>query len=298
LSKSFSILIISYNTGDYLGHSLSNLFPGEASDDINAQVVVYDCGSSDTTPLVLARYSDKITLLGDGGNRGFSHAVNQGLEACDGDWILLANGDVVIGPEKLASMQDIATRLDAPAVIGFSQINEKGFPQLTWGEQPRVASESQRKKQTALYNRGEGHWPQSSGLLEVGWISGSLIFGSKESWQQAGEWNESYFIFFEDADWCMQARKNGVDIYFSSEVQLLHGHGQSAVSRPLLAQAAYRHAQGLYWSRHGAYWERCLISTMLAYRWLSWLLMGGKEGRKKIQYLRQLKKRPPGGAMQ
>ncbi|MBE7558520.1 glycosyltransferase family 2 protein [bacterium] len=284
-----SVLIVSFNSGEHLAHTLSKLCtPG-----CGAQVLVWDNGSGDSTPLILERHQDRVARLGDGRNYGYAYAVNRLLSAATGEWWLLINGDVIVDGEKLEQMVQAAKGLPQPCLVGFGQMNENGTPQLTWGNRPRLATEGERRRRTRAFSRGEGAWPAES-PMEVDWLSGSLVFGSRESWRQAGDWDEAYFLFFEDAEFCLSAKERGVRIFYDGRVRVLHGHGKSMETRPALARAAYRHAQRIYWMRHGSGWERLLARLYLAgWRALWWADMTPL-GRTLLEHYRRLQRRRPG----
>ena len=292
MPASVSVLIVSFNTGEYLAHTLNNLVgDGAVGDDLSVEVVVFDNGSEDSTPLVLRRHEDKLIRLGDGRNYGYSPAVNAAFEASSGEYILLINGDVVANRDKLRQALDALPA--EPCVMGIGQINEKGFPQLTWAPELRIGSESARRARTDRYRRGHGHFPEEPAPVPVGWVSGSAILARRDAWQKVGPWNEEYYLFFEDADWCNMARSRGVNVWFHPGVHLLHGHGRSMHTRPALAEAAYRYAQGIYWRRWGRPWERAFMRTYLAAKRLRWHL-GGNRGREVLDVYAKLAARRPG----
>ena len=288
-----SVLIVSFNSGEHLAHTLTKLVGPDVEPGPDVEVRVWDNGSGDATPLVLERYAGRITVLGDGRNYGYAHAVNGLVATATGDWLLLINGDVVVSRGKLAEMIAAAESLPQPCLVGFGQMNENGTPQLTWGDRPRLASESERRSRTRAYRRGQGAWPAPS-PLEVDWISGSLVFGSCDAWRRAGDWNEEYFLYFEDTEFCLAARRAGVKIFYHGGVRVLHGHGVSMNTRPAIARAAYRHAQRLFWSRHGSAWEKTMVRFYVAAWRTAWRLRLTPLGGPMARAYAQLQQRRPG----
>src|SRR3954469_18167749 len=86
--RRLGIVIVTYNSGDEIGSCL------DAAIATGADVVVVDNGSSDETLGQVRRRG--AALIANPDNRGFAAAVNQGIRAVTGDFILLLNPDAVL----------------------------------------------------------------------------------------------------------------------------------------------------------------------------------------------------------
>lgn len=58
-------------------------------------------------------------------------------------------------------------------------------------------------------------------------ITGCLICFDKSVWNQVGKWNESYFLYFEDADYCERCRRKGLKLLYDPNIVLWHKVSQS-----------------------------------------------------------------------
>ena len=75
------------------------------------EILVVDNGSQDDSVAVARQFGARVLALPE--NRGFCHAVNQGLNAASGDWIAILNNDVEVSGNWLATLLDRASRADA-----------------------------------------------------------------------------------------------------------------------------------------------------------------------------------------
>jgi glycosyltransferase involved in cell wall biosynthesis/SAM-dependent methyltransferase len=102
----FSIVVPSYNQGEYIGSTLDSVLTQSGS-DFSLEVLVYDGGSGDGTVDVLRKYkSDKRLHWISRPDRGQANAINQGLKAAKGDILAYLNSDDVYYPETLARVAD------------------------------------------------------------------------------------------------------------------------------------------------------------------------------------------------
>ena len=86
------------------------------------ELIIVDNGSTDGTPDYLAGVSDManmpVTVITNATNRGFPAAVNQGLKAARGEYLVLLNNDVIVTDgwlEQLIGLVNAKTGLDAEA---------------------------------------------------------------------------------------------------------------------------------------------------------------------------------------
>jgi len=86
-----------YNESKRLGATLDQIFSCIAERDWDAEVIVVDDGSSDTTAQVVQRYAKtnpSLRLLTNPGNRGKGHSVRSGMLHAQGDILLFSDADL------------------------------------------------------------------------------------------------------------------------------------------------------------------------------------------------------------
>src|SRR3989344_3855328 len=98
-----SVIIVNYNTGDYLRRCLQSL--GPACNQLNCEAIVVDNSSSDGSEQAVNQFSG-ITLIKNSRNVGFAKANNIGIKKAQGEYILLLNPDTKVEENTLKVMVD------------------------------------------------------------------------------------------------------------------------------------------------------------------------------------------------
>ncbi len=266
MQRDLSIVIVHYRTPDLLRRLLQSLQEAGRLE----QTVVVDNGSPDFDAHVFqAEFPAQFVSLPV--NRGYSFAVNRGVERTGGDPILLLNADVSITGGEIERLLRIWQGLPCPGALGPLHRNSQGRPQQTFGKYPTLWNEWGRKCLEKSLRRGRACATRRfektcRGTREVAWISGSCLLISREALQTVGPWDEDYFLYFEDMDWCLRAREAGYRIYHTGEVCVRHEHGASMALAPKETQIHYRQSQLRFFSK---YWNPVLRDVLYLYLWLA-----------------------------
>lgn len=64
-------------------------------------------------------------------------------------------------------------------------------------------------------------------LAETDFISGCLMIFDKAVVESIGYWDEGYFLYYEDADYCVRAKKKGLKLYYDPLIVMWHKNAQS-----------------------------------------------------------------------
>jgi GT2 family glycosyltransferase len=125
-------------------------------------------------------------------NRGYGHALNRGCELAKGDYLLLLNADVLLPPDSLERLVSLAE--SSPNTI---------FSPHTYLPDGSLDTIGNQMHYTALTSR-------SRMLSETCTLSGAALFVSNQVWQSLGGFDEDYFLYHEDTDFCLRARLLGI----------------------------------------------------------------------------------------
>jgi N-acetylglucosaminyl-diphospho-decaprenol L-rhamnosyltransferase len=256
-----SIVIVSFNARADLERCLGSL--EAAPPAVPHEVVVIDNASTDGAPAMIASRFPWVRLVTPGRNLGFAAANNVGLRQATGRLVLLLNPDTVV---PAGAIDRLCARLDArpdAAALGPRLVDGRGRAELSWGRLPGPFAEGWQKLVGWLHERGV---PPFSRLVErrarreraVDWVSGACLLVRRTDAEAAGLFDERFFLYWEDADFCAALRALGRRVLFSPVAEVTHARGRSGTGRGAAVAAHYRRGQLAFYAKHHPAWTGLL----------------------------------------
>jgi len=248
-----SIIVVTYNCESWVGRCLESL-PG-ALQGLDAEVVVVDNASADSSADIVAHGYPDAKLLRNAVNTGFAAAVNLGARQASSDWILLLNPDMQARPGSLRALYEFAQTTPGRGLYGGRTLRPDGGvePSSCW-DLPTLWStfcfaaglSTLRPRSTFFDPESMGTWARDS-VREVGMITGCLLLVPREVWNSLGGLDERYFVYGEDADFSARARAAGWRPTITPDAEVVHAIGissnQSSSKMPLLLAGKITYAQ-------------------------------------------------------
>lgn len=231
--KDLSIIVVTYNSRNYIGNCLSSIF--KAVSNLSSEVIIVDNNSQDGTIDYIKRYFQDLKLIVNKENLGFAFAVNQGIKASQGSHILLLNPDTVVNPDTISCMLDFIDKKEKCGAIGCLIKNTDGSIQPSFGNFPSIITEFFQnlglyklipKGRVIPYNIFTRH--KFKKIHRVDWAGGSCLMLKKEAINKVGLLDENFFLYLEEVDWCYRAYKMGFKIFFFPNVFTIHHLRKSA----------------------------------------------------------------------
>ena len=247
-----SIITVNYNSS---GNTIKLLESLKNQTDKDFNVFVVDNNSEDVKKLMEYRTDEtNIVFVNNDKNLGFSGGNNVGIKKALGDgadWILLLNNDTWVENDFIHRLK---ANLEGKGGIMGLAINE-GNPNASHGQGRTVyAGKIQWLKPTLI------HTPTSQvGYPQVYAIGGAMAI-RKKVFEKIGFLDEKYFLYFEDADYSVRARKAGVPVEFAPEIRVYHSVSASTkkLGSPMLLRYHYRNA--LYFNfKNGPWYIKLLV---------------------------------------
>ena len=237
-----SVVIVSYNVRDLLKGCLDSLLEtldgsGWGAPPRDFEVWVVDNASCDGSADMVHRAFPRAQVIASRSNLGFAAANNLALSKCQGRYLLLLNPDTLIRPQAIGAL--IAHLEDHPEVgiVGPKLVYPDGelqhsafaFPTLTMAFldffpiNHRLAdSRLNGRYSQALYERG---------AFPIDHPLGAALAARREVWEGLGPLDEDFFMYCEEIDWCMRARRVGWQIHCVPSAEIVHLGGASASQR-------------------------------------------------------------------
>ena len=220
-----SAVIVTYNALPWIERSLESL------EGTGAEVIVVDHGSTDGT-LELVRERFPAARVIEQENRGLGGGSNTGMRAASGRYYLLLNSDAWLQEGALEKLVAFADEHPEAAVVGPRLLNPdgslqrsvRGFPSV-W----RLATEyfflrklaPRSRVLNAFYAGGFDH----DAVREAEFVMGSAMLVRRDAADAVGLFDEDFFMFNEESDWCYRFLGAGWKVLFYPEAEVFHVGG-------------------------------------------------------------------------
>ena len=194
------------------------------------RVIVVDSGSSDGGPALAAERGAEVVALD--GNRGFGAGCNAGIERVTEAVTAFVNPDVELlddGLARLAADAVAGGALLAPRLLnadGSVQDSAHPLPGRIGGLLPALLP---RRLLPVRYEPWRGDSPRT-----VGWAVAACIAGRTDELRALGPFDPDAFLFYEDLELCLRARRAGIATILRPDVAVRH-LGGAATGRSLAA---------------------------------------------------------------
>jgi GT2 family glycosyltransferase len=245
-----AIIIVSYNTREDLSRCLDSLHAAPPA--ATHEIVVVDNGSTDGSADTVRRFPN-VRLIESGGNAGFARANNIGIRATFSANLLLLNSDTIV---PAGAIDRLLAELDANpevAVVGPRIVDDKGRAELSFGRMMGPFNEFRQKRL--------GRGPVDELTRRRGypdWVSAACLLVRRADAEAVGLFDERYFMYTEDVDFCAAIRARGRKVLFSPDTEIVHLRGRSAATVPDQTNAAYRRSQIAFYEKHHPFWAPLL----------------------------------------
>ena len=282
-----AIIVVAFNSAESIDGLLASVRTAWPSGE--PEVIVVDNDSTDNTRELVGAHSD-VRLVRQP-NAGYAAGVNTGVAAAPAaSAYFILNADVRLGsgcvPPLLAAVAEPGVGIAAPLVVtpeGGRQDSLRRQPSL-----PRALGLNwTRVPLFSEYVTGDAAYQEPG---DVDWALGAALMFSRGCYEAIGPWDESFFLYSEETDFCLRARDRGWRTRFVPDSTVMHqggGSGRSAATHQMLILNkvrlyARRHSRAAAW----AYWAATIASEA------TWLLRGQAESRAAIRALVHPAERP------
>jgi N-acetylglucosaminyl-diphospho-decaprenol L-rhamnosyltransferase len=268
-SRRLDVLVVAYKSEGEIGALLASL----------AQVMPYGTrvliwSNSDVAELRGAVAEAKaidpsfVHVYGDGSNSGFAAGCNRLAELSSAESVMFLNPDTVM--HRFTESALASTAIIAPLVV-----DAHGTQQRTFGRERTLPREAGIR----LLRRDERiEWP--SRRTQVGFCSGACFVVDRLKFLQMGGFDTSYFMYYEDLDFCRRWRRAGGTVVVEPEFVVMHIGGASASKNMLVAlQRSFESAAKYHSKSHAHLVAFTAVALLEAAAKAALSLMAGRVGR-------------------
>lgn len=243
MKTDLSIIILNYNTKQLTIDAVSSIEKNylEEVKGERFEVIVTDNASPDGSLDEFKKYAKKTKIksfhvVDNGGNIGFSKGNNNGLKFAKGRYVLFLNPDTIVYPKTLSRIIEFmdehpdagaaTCKVEIPAG-GIDEASHRGFP-TPWNAFTHFSGLERVFPKSRLFAGYLQGWKNLEIVHEVDAISGAFLMVRRDIGEKIGWWDEEYFFYGEDIQFCYNVRKLGYKIYYIPDVSILHYGGVSS----------------------------------------------------------------------
>jgi GT2 family glycosyltransferase len=261
------VIVVTWNSAKVLPGFLAALPDGMAG--LDWRLVVADNDSADDTVEVLAKLAPDATVVQTGRNAGYAAGVNAALEAAGERGVaLICNPDIRM---RQGCAKRLVDSLGDGVGIAVPLLYEEGRDTPHFSLR-RESSVLRALGEAVIGNRRAGRFPRLSELVtdpgayrrptRADWATGALMAISAECRAACGPWDESFFLYSEETEYCLRARDLGYATQLEPSAEAVHLGGDSQVSPRLWSLLTVNRVR-LYRRRHGAVATACFRAAVL-----------------------------------
>lgn len=238
MKPELSIITVGYKSEKTIGPFLDSIQKNR--DGIAKEVIVVDNFPGDKGASIAEKHPLKPMVIRNTENVGFSTAINQGIKISKGNYILIINPDTRIIGSALKHLLDFATKTPKLGAVVPRLLNNDGSVQPSCFKFPTISNAIKYnffgcKTCFKKYNPGD-----KTITVDVAVMAAFLV--PKSTLNYVGGLDESYFLYYEDVEFCRRLHQFELPVYYLPLAKVQHAHGVSGnftshLKSPLLASA-------------------------------------------------------------
>lgn len=240
MKPNISIIILSWNTKEYLQKCLTSL--GDRLNSNDYEIIVIDNASEDGSAEMVHEHFPSVKLVVNPTNTGYAAGNNLGISMAQGNHILLMNSDIEVIENAPEVMADFLDRDSSYGAVSSRMIQADGTVQRSCTKFPTLLTlllfDIDRNKVLRQTPPVQDYLMKKCNYLtsmDVEQPPAAFFMITRETAISVGLLDEQFFLFFNDVDYCKRIAKSGYRIRYLAEAMVIH-HGGKSVAK----EASYR----------------------------------------------------------
>lgn len=260
-----AIVIVNWNTRESLENCLRHLH--DAAEGLRFQTIVVDNHSADGSQEMLRQAFPWVTSLAVKRNLGYGAGVNLAIRGTRTPYVLLLNPDVMAEKGAITALVDYLEDNPGIGVAGGRLVGGDGRSQMEeyYVPFPTLSSAILNYTRWSLLTRRVGLTPERFTDRSVRQVPGACLLTRREVLEAVGPFDEGFFVWFEDVDWCHRASRDHFGLGVCEKSVLFHEGGKSfeAISKETRKKLYYRSMLRYFRKHHGRLAWAILAGAML-----------------------------------
>ncbi len=251
-----SIIIVNYNVKHFAEQCLRSV--EAATGSLSVEVFLVDNGSSDGSVEYLKSRFPSVNIIDNGENLGFGRANNIAFKRAQGRYLFVLNPDTLLGEDTLQALvgyMDEHPRAGAagPKILtrygSFDVTSKRGFP-TPWVAFCRFSGLARLFPRSEFFGRYDLLYLPPDQPAEIDSLVGSCMIVRSDVYREIGGFDEDYFMFGEDIDWCYRMKQAGWQIHYAPVTTIVHFKGESTRRSNINRDRTFYGAMHLFVEKH------------------------------------------------
>jgi GT2 family glycosyltransferase len=229
-----SIIIVSYNSKNFLRECIISI--NKNLKNTSYEIIVVDNNSPDKSSEMVEKEFPQVKLIASKVNSGFSKANNEGIKISDDSrYILFLNPDTIVQPKAIEEVinfmnnhKDVGAAT-CKLIMPNGKIDDathRGFP-TPWNAFCHFSGLEKLFPKSKLFAGYSLGWMDLEKTHEIDALAGAFMLVKRNAGEEAKWWDEDYFFYGEDLDFCYMLKQKGWKIYYVPSVFINHYKGVS-----------------------------------------------------------------------
>lgn len=274
-----NLVIVNYFNKEEVLLALASVFSDLKNSNLKYQVTIVDNSKNqDNIKIELENNFSDSVYVDAGGNIGFGKGNNLGFKSAPARYYLALNPDIVI-PENSHSLETMIKFMDENPKIGCigpkllnadnslqyscfrfdrNSILIKPLKQINLDKKYKIAEKLADHLIMKDFNHNE--------TKPVDWVLGAALLVRHEVVETVGVFDERYFMYLEDCDWCLRMWEAHWPVYYYPSVVMIHRHARESSKTPGVFKALFKNR---YARAHLSSWIKYIWKWRKIYKYYS-----------------------------
>lgn len=228
MNERISVIIISYNCKQYVEDCIKSIIL--TCYDAIPEIIVVDNNSNDGTVEYITNMYPEAKIIENNENKGYAAAINIGVKSSSGEYLILSNADIVYKKNSIYGLVEKLILYDNKAIVAPQQLYNDGTYQRSYGYLPSIKrgifdlfgiTKLKLKLKQKSFENGKRK------DFSVDYLDGAVLCTTRLVFNELNGFDERFYFYSEEADFCYRAKKEGINSILATEYQVIHHRGGS-----------------------------------------------------------------------
>jgi hypothetical protein len=251
-----SIIVVAYRSEATIPATIASI--GAATSE-PFELIVVDNAPTGAVADAVQRLAPGALVIECDANVGYAAGVNRGLAVARGERVLLLNPDATLRPGSLDRLRHALDELPAAGIVAPAIVDRYGRTQVAGHSAFTLTEVFRRHARISRARAVDGDAPRA-----VDWAQGACLLIRTDLLRRLGGLDERFFLYCDDVDLCLRARRRGWLTYVVPDARVTHDEGSSSRQVVPLKLASHYYSKVAYFAKHGTMGQRLALRGMLA----------------------------------